>query len=151
METDIKARESKSFTYSFTTEKSPEEMYGLFLNIEQWWSGIYEETIKGESAKVGDEFSFLAGGGAHFTKHRLVELVPNTKIVWLVIEGNLTFVEKTDEWVNTKICFDIAGEGDKTRVTFTHEGLTPQFECYDDCSSGWMGYMEKLNKKMNED
>ena len=46
METDIKAAEYKSFTYSFTAEKSPEEVYSLLLNVEQWWSGIYEETIK---------------------------------------------------------------------------------------------------------
>ncbi len=151
METDIKAAEYKSFTYSFTAEKSPEEVYSLLLNVEQWWSGIYEETIKGESAKVGDEFSFLAGGGVHYTKHRLIELMPNRKIVWLVIDCNLAFIEKTDEWVNTKIGFDITREGDKTRVTFIHDGLTPQFECYGDCSLGWTGYLENLNKKLNQD
>ncbi|HLK27997.1 MAG TPA: SRPBCC domain-containing protein [Puia sp.] len=140
---------TKNFTYSFTTSKTPEEVYELLLHIEQWWSGLYDETIKGKSQRINDEFSFKAGGGAHYTKQKLIDLIPNKKIVWLVTEANLAFVKETSEWEGTKIAFDISVEGNKTKVMFTHEGLVPEFECYADCSMGWTGYLDKLKKKLN--
>ncbi|MCB9248673.1 MAG: hypothetical protein H6613_09070 [Ignavibacteriales bacterium] len=47
-----------SYTYSFNTIKSPNEIFELLLGVENWWIGIYGETITGFSKKVGDEFSF---------------------------------------------------------------------------------------------
>lgn len=153
MKTPIASRDkkviTKDFTYSFTTPKSPEEIFNLLLVINKWWSGIFEEIITGESRKINDEFSFRAGGGVHYSKHRLTELVPNQKIVWEIIESTLSFLTKTDEWMNTKLRFDIAREGDMSRVTFTHEGLVPKFECYNNCTDAWAQYMENLEEKLN--
>lgn len=148
METTIKNK-TRNFSYSLSTKKSPEEIYNLLLDVKKWWSGFYEETITGASAKINDEFSFLAGGGAHFSKHRLIELVPYSKIVWLVTESRLTFLEHPNEWVDTKIRFDIDKQGGKTVVTFTHEGLVPKFECYGSCSTAWTAYMDQLKQMLN--
>lgn len=150
METAIKKSKSASFTYSLNTKKSPEEVYKLLLNVKKWWSGFYEETITGETAHVNDEFSFLAGGGQHFSRQKLVELVPHSKIVWKVIESRLSFLDAPDEWINTDIRFDIAKSGNKTTVTFTHNGLEPEIECYDSCSSAWTMYMDQLKQMLNE-
>ena len=95
-------------------------------------------------------FSFSAGSGAHFSKQKLVELLPNEKIKWLVIESNLSFLTKTDEWNNTKICFTIEEENQNTNVTFTHEGLVPQIECYGGCSGVWSKYLENLKEALNK-
>ncbi|MBA3680882.1 MAG: SRPBCC domain-containing protein [Bacteroidetes bacterium] len=138
----------ENFVYSFKSSKTPEAIFEILLDIEQWWSGLYEETIKGESHKLNDEFSFHAGQGVHYSKQKLVELIPNKKIVWLVTDSKLTFINKQNEWVGTKISFDISKEADKTVVTFTHDGLTPEIECYTDCSSGWTGYLDNLKKKL---
>lgn len=140
---------SRSFTYSFNTAKSPEEIFGLLLDPTKWWIGFHEETITGKSSAINDEFSFLAGGGVHFTKQRLIELMPHSKIVWLVFESNLTFIDDPKEWVNTKIRFDITRQAEKTKVTFTHEGLIPRFECYNSCSTAWTAYLENLEKILN--
>ena len=118
------------------------------LNVDQWWSGLYEETIKGKSHHLNDEFTFEAGQGMHYSKQKLVELVPNKKIAWMVTDSKLTFLNKVDEWTNSKLLFDISKEGDKTLVTFTHDGLTPQIECFNQCSSGWTGYLNNLKKKL---
>src|SRR5271170_2087388 len=99
---------TKNFTYSFKSSKTPAEVFELLLHIEQWWSGQYEETIKGESQKVNDEFTFKAGGGAHYSKQKLVELIPGKRIVWLVTDSKLSFLSDTSEWISTKICFDIS-------------------------------------------
>ncbi len=142
-------KSNKHFTKSFTTEKTPETVYNLLLNIKKWWSGLYSETIKGKSKKVNDEFTFSAGGGAHYSKQKLVELAPNKKIAWLVTESNLNFLDNTSEWVNTKICFDISKEGNKTRVIFTHKGLIPKIESYEGCASAWTQYLANLEKTLN--
>lgn len=137
-----------NFSYSFKTSKPASEVFEFLLNIEQWWSGLYEETITGKSKKVNDEFTFKAGGGAHATKQKLVELVRDKKIVWLVSESNLSFLKDTAEWNGTKLRFDLSAEKNMTTVTFTHEGLEPQIECYDACSSAWTGYLDNLKKKL---
>ena len=139
---------AKNFTYSFTSSKTPEEVFELLLHIEQWWFGKYEETIKGKSEKINDEFTFNAGGGAHYSKQKLVELIPNKKIVWLVTDSKLSFLRDTGEWIGTKICFDISTEDNKTKLTFTHDGLVPEIECYNACSGGWTQYLEQLKNKL---
>lgn len=137
-----------SYTYRFSTQKSPGEIFQLLLDIDQWWSGLYEESIMGKSQNLGDEFSFSAGGGMHITKQKLVELIPNKKIVWQVTESNLTFLDNPFEWENSKLSFDITEQKNVTHVLFTHVGLEPQIECYTNCSTAWSQYFSKLEEKL---
>ena len=137
-----------SYTNSFTSSKTSEEVFDVLLNVQQWWSGFYEETIKGKSKRVDDEFIFKAGGGAHYSKQKLIELIPNKKIVWLVTDSKLNFLNNASEWTGSKICFDISANNNKTKVTFTHDGLVPQIECYNDCSGGWSKYLGKLKNDL---
>ncbi len=138
----------QDFTYSFESSKSTETIFETLLDVRKWWFGVYEETITGKSKKVNDEFNFKAGGGVHDTTQKLVELIPNKKIAWLVTASNLTFLKKPGEWLNTKFYFELAKAGSKTKITFTHEGLTPSIECYKDCSGGWTQYLQNLEKKL---
>ena len=140
--------ESKSFRYSFKSSKSQEEIFELLLEVDQWWSGIFQETITGKSHRLNDEFLFNAGGGMHYSKQKLLDLELNKKIVWLVTESNLSFLKDTNEWDNTKIRFDISISGGSSRVTFTHEGLAPQLECYESCTGAWTQYMGELEAKL---
>ena len=63
-------------------------------------------------------------------------------------DSKLTFLSDPGEWTNTKFGFDLSTEEEKTLITFTHEGLTPRIECYDQCSAGWTGYLNNLSKKL---
>ncbi len=139
----------ENYTYTFTSSKTQDEVFRTLLNVELWWMGLFNETIIGTSNKVNDEFSFDAGAGAHFSRQKLIELVPNKKLVWLVTESKLSFLSKVDEWTNTKISFEISLIDGKTKVGFTHIGLVPEIECCNACSSGWTGYLENLKKKLN--
>ena len=134
------------FQYSFTSSKNQTEVFRYLINPVYWWIGLFGETIEGESREIQDEFSFKAGDGVHYSNQKLVELVPDQKIVWLVTESNLSFLKNTNEWAGTKICFDIVQENDHTKITFIHEGLVPEIECYGSCSGAWTQYLQKLEK-----
>jgi hypothetical protein len=140
--------ENKSFQYSFTTSKKPGEVFTHLIDPKNWWVGLFGETIEGESNQLDDEFSFRAGDGVHYSNQKLIELVTNKKIVWLVTESNLSFLKNTNEWAGTKICFDIEKETDKTKITFTHHGLIPQIECYGGCSGAWTQYLQNLKEHL---
>jgi hypothetical protein len=134
---------NQDFTTTILVEQTPTDVFKTLINVRAWWSGLYEESFEGSSEKLGDEFSFRAGGGAHFTRQKMVELVPNEKVVWLVTESNLSFVDTVDEWTGTKIMFEISREQDKTKIVFTHIGLVPEFECYDSCAPAWTQYLQE--------
>ncbi len=140
---------NKNFEYSFNSNKSAKDIFLILKDVKIWWSGLFGETITGESNQIGDEFSFSAGDGVHFSKQKLIELNPNKELVWLVIESNLSFLQDTQEWENTKIKFNIEETENGTKVTFTHEGLIPKIECYENCSGAWNQYLANLEKSLN--
>ncbi|HPM32163.1 MAG TPA: SRPBCC domain-containing protein [Chryseolinea sp.] len=139
---------SKDYTFSLKSSDTSKNIFDTLLNVRSWWVGLYSETIKGDSKKLNDEFTFSAGGGAHYSKQKLVELIPDKKIVWLVTDSNLNFLEKSNEWTGTKICFEISQKTDITQITFTHQGLVPKIECYNSCASAWTQYLQNLAEKL---
>lgn len=140
--------EDKNYTFSFESSQTPESIFETLTDVRKWWVGLFDENIQGSSNTLNEEFTFNAGDGVHYTKHRLIEIVPNKKIVWKVTESNLSFVEKSDEWTNTQFGFEISKQGDKSKVTFTHNGLVPKFECYGNCAGAWTQYLENLAEKL---
>ena len=132
---------NKNFTTTLIVDQTPEEVFNVVRNVRGWWSGYYSEEIKGDTEELNDEFSFRAGGGAHYSRQKLIEVIPNKKIVWLVTDSELDFLEKKDEWTGTKIIFDISTKVNKTQLVFTHDGLMPEIECYNACAPAWSQYL----------
>jgi hypothetical protein len=127
-----KEKEAKSFETSILVDESPADVFNAVNHVSGWWQG----EIVGSTDKLGAEFTYQMGD-IHFSKQKIVEMSPNAKVVWLVTESNLSFTNKKDEWTNTKVQFEIKSEGGKTKLTFTHYGLVPAFECYEGCSNAW--------------
>lgn len=135
----------KDFTETFLVERSPQQVFDVVLDVRSWWQGFHSEHFAGKCENMNDEFTFRAGDGAHYSRQRLIEMIPGKRVVWLVTESRITFVTKHDEWDGTKIKFEITAIGDKTQLQFTHEGLTPEIDCYGSCSTAWTMYLrEKL-------
>jgi hypothetical protein len=136
---------AKDFTTTFLVNESPEEVFNAIRNVRGWWQGLYSEEINGMTENMNDEFTFCAGDGAHFSKQKLIEVIPGEKVVWLVTQSELSFLKKKEEWDGTRIIFDISKKGTQTQLRFTHQGLLPEIECYDACSTAWASYLkEKL-------
>jgi hypothetical protein len=127
---------SQDFTTSFTIDKSPEETFAAINNVRKWWSG----DVEGSTYELGAEFTYRYED-LHYSKQKIAELIPGKKVVWLVLDGRLNFVEDAREWTATKITFDIAERGDQTEVVFTHVGLVPENQCFTACSSAWGHYI----------
>lgn len=131
---------------SITVSATPQEAYKSINHVSKWWT----EYIEGSSQKLNDEFT-VRFGDVHVSTQKLVELVPGQKVVWLVTDSHLNFVEDEHEWTNTRISFDISKQGDKTNIQFTHLGLAPGIECYKSCVPAWEYYVkESLFKLLAE-
>jgi uncharacterized protein Usg len=131
-------KQEKDFTTSILVDKSPKEVFNAINNVRGWWQG----EITGSTDKLNDEFTYQMKE-FHLTKQKIVEFVPNKKVVWQVTESKINFVADKEEWLNSKIIFDITTEGKKTKLTFTHHGLVPKIECYRNCSGAWDNLIEK--------
>jgi Activator of Hsp90 ATPase homolog 1-like protein len=127
---------SSNYTTSFVVDKTPAEAFAAINNVRGWWSG----NIAGNTNKVGDEWTYRYKD-IHYSKQKITELIPDKKVVWHVLDSYLDFVEDKTEWNGSKITFEIGKKGKKTEVRFTHNGLTPEVECYDACTSAWGGYI----------
>src|SRR5687768_16709491 len=125
---------NQNFNATLLVDQTPEEVFNAVTNVRKWWSGYYSEKIEGNTEKLNDEFSLHAAEGLHYSKQKLIEVTTGKKIVWLVTDSKLDFLEKKNEWTGTKIIFEISKKGSKTQLVFTHEGLVPGVECYDSCS-----------------
>jgi Activator of Hsp90 ATPase homolog 1-like protein len=127
---------TKDYSTTITAEATVEQAFNSINHVAGWWT----ENMEGSSRKLNDEFS-VRFGDVHYSKQKLAEFIPDTKVVWLVTEGRLNFVEDKKEWTGTKIIFEIFEKDNKTQVRFTHQGLVPEVECYDACSNAWSEYI----------
>ncbi|MCL4518685.1 MAG: SRPBCC domain-containing protein [Thaumarchaeota archaeon] len=123
---------NQDYSATFSVSQTPEEAFKAINNVRGWWEG----QIEGKTEKIGDVFTYQYGS-FHRSEQKVIELVPDKRVVWLVVEGGPKFTESKIEWKGTKIIFNISKKGSKTEVRFTHQGLIPRLECYDSCIDAW--------------
>lgn len=133
----------QDFTTSFLVDQTPKEVFEAINNVRGWWT----EGVYGNTEKLSDEFS-VQFWNVHYSNQKLIEVVPHSKIVWLITKSKLTFIADESEWTGTQVVFDITKKGEGTEVRFTHIGLVPQGECYNDCSNAWNGYINNSLKNL---
>lgn len=129
----------KDFKASLTVSQTPQEVFNAVTNVRGWWS----EKLEGESGKEGDEFVYRHGD-MHYGRHRLTEVIPGKKMVWLTTDSSINFVDDKTEWNGTTVVFDIKEDNGHTILEFTHQGLVPELACFEACTGGWRYYVESL-------
>lgn len=129
--------ENKSYTSSIIVDKNTSHTFNAIKNFKAWWS----EDIEGNTDKLGETF-FYHYKDVHLSKIKLIEEIPDKKLVYLVVDNEFSFTKDKTEWTDTKLIFDISKKGGKTKVTFTHERLTPKYECFEVCKDAWTNYIQ---------
>lgn len=137
---------NQNFTTTLIVSKTANEVFNGINNVSKWWT----ENLEGSSQKLNDEFT-VRFGDIHYSKQKVIEVIPDKKVVWLVTDSKLNWLTDKHEWTNTKISFEISNNDNKTQLHFTHMGLVPDVECYDNCVKGWNQFVnESLFKLITE-
>jgi uncharacterized protein YndB with AHSA1/START domain len=112
---------------------SPDEAYKALTTIEGlagWWTSNTEG-----DAKPGGVIKFRFGADGFDMK--VLEQKPSTRVLWQVLEG-------PEEWIGTKISFDLKQEDGYTIVLFKHEGWKKPVEAMHHCSTKWAIFLMSL-------
>lgn len=133
------------YTTSIIVAKDATHALACIQNFRGWWS----EEIAGDTDVPGSTF-FYHYKDVHLCRIRLEELVANQHVVYRVLENEFSFTRDKTEWVNSRLIFELVPTADGTRITFTHEGLTPQDECYNVCNEAWTSYIHGSLKALIE-
>lgn len=134
-----------NYTSTITVKQSPADVYKAVADFRAWWS----LSIEGETNQVNALF-FYHYKEVHLCKLKLIEAIPNKRLVYEVVENEFNFVKDKTEWVGTKLVFDIGSKNDSTTLVFTHQGLISEYECYEICKDAWSSYIQGSLKNLIE-
>lgn len=123
---------TSDFTTNILVSNPAKEVFNAINNPRGWWSAEIEGSTNELNAEFIHHYEDM-----HRCKIKVVEFIPYKKVVWLVVDNYFSFTKDKTEWKNTKIIFEISEKDGKTQLRFTHEGLVPQYECYEMCSNAW--------------
>ena len=112
---------------------SPDDAYRALTTLEGL-SGWWTNDTQGES-KVGGVLQFRFGAGGFDMK--VLELHPAKRVLGQVVDG-------PQEWIGTKISFDLKQAGDHAIVLFKHQGWKEPVEFMHHCSTKWATYLMSL-------
>jgi hypothetical protein len=135
----------QDYTTTITVDKSPQAAFEAITNPRAWWG----REIEGRTDQLGEEWSYRYQT-IHYSLQKTLELDPGRRVVWYVVDGELSFVADKHEWKGTEIVFEISEHAGKTRIQFTHRGLRPTGECYETCSGAWSGLIRGSLRKLIE-
>ncbi|MEJ5994452.1 SRPBCC family protein [Pedobacter sp. Du54] len=127
-----------NYTTTLLVDHSAQEVFDAINNVRGWWS----EEIEGQTNKLGEEWEYHYQD-VHRCKMRIIEFVPNQKVVWKVLDNYFSFTSDKEEWKNNTLVFEITEKGNQTQLQVTQIGLTPEYECYDICENAWNTYIQK--------
>lgn len=129
--------EKQDYTVSITVEASARQAFKSINNITGWWTTVFE----GHSEKLNDVFTVRFG--ETFITIKIVEFVPDNKILWHVIDCHKHWLKNNQkEWLDTTILWEISTEEKATTISFKHIGLVPGIECYNGCEGAWNFYIK---------
>ena len=128
---------TQDFETTIAVDAASSEIFNAVNNVREWWS----ENIDGDTGKLNGEF-FYHYQDVHRAKIKVIELVPNKKVVWHVVDNYFKFTKDESEWKDTDIIFEISEKDGKTELKFTHHGLVPEYECFQICHDAWTHYIQ---------
>ncbi len=76
-------------------------------------------------------------GSRYYNEMKVLKLEENKYVEWESIIG-------ADEWIGTKISFDIETDGGKTNLRFSHRSWKEKTDFFAQCNYHWGHYMKSI-------
>jgi len=136
---------NQDFNTTIKVNVSAKKAFNEISKVGDWWA----TNITGNTKNLNDVFTVRFG--KTFSTIKITECVTYKRIVWSIIDSSLPLFNNPQVWKDTRIVWEISNENNVTQILMTHEGLTPENECYSDCEKGWSFYIQQsLVKLMTE-
>ncbi|MEY9875263.1 uncharacterized protein YndB with AHSA1/START domain [Streptacidiphilus sp. MAP12-33] len=114
---------------------TPERVYDALTTVDglaAWWT----EDTHGDGEPGGVlQFRFPQGG----FDMKVLETRPKELVLWEVVDG-------PEEWLGTRVRFDLKQADDYTIVLFRHEGWREPVEFMYHCSTKWGTFLMSLKQ-----
>lgn len=119
------------------------------LGINKWWGNVDNSDI----LKLDDEFSIFFEEGTQW-RFAISKLEKYKEVRWKCIYANHTFSALKgikEEWLNSEIIFNFKELNTNIiELSFEHNGLTPDLNCYEICDAGWTHFIVTSLKQFLE-
>jgi uncharacterized protein YndB with AHSA1/START domain len=129
------AKGSEGFAAVKTFASSPDAVFAALQSTEAisaWWGPATGSAVEGGKFR------------ADFGEGRYHEIVVSSLQPRRVEWTSASAPHHHGEWEGTTMLFELAPDGAGTELSFRHAGLTPQLECYGNCSAGWTQVLASL-------
>lgn len=138
--------EHQNFNATVSVNAPPAKVLKKIAQVDHWWA----KDFSGSAESLNDQFTIRFKDT--FVDFKISEFIPDSKVAWHVTDCNLPFQENRTEWVDTTVLFELSRQIDQTEIRFTHIGLAPEVDCYEQCSRGWTRFvLGSLPKWIDED
>lgn len=125
----------ENFNCVMNVEAPAGKVFNDINHVSEWWM----KNTTGDSESLNGRFTVDFKGP--FVDFKITDLIPDTKVEWLVTDCDLPWLKDAKEWKDTKVIFELSEKDNSTQINFTHVGLVPGIECYDSCVKGWTQYV----------
>ncbi|HET6335249.1 MAG TPA: SRPBCC domain-containing protein [Polyangiales bacterium] len=113
---------------------SPKNTYEVLSSrqgLADWWTSDTQGDFN-----VGGVIKFRFGTLGGFDM-KVLELEPAKRVLWEVVGG-------PEDWIGTKVSFDLAKNKDFTTILFKHQGWKEPVEFMHHCSTKWAIYLMSI-------
>ena len=127
--------------------KAEPVFHALTHDLEGWWGSMDVPVVR-----VGDQFTVR--WGEPWYRFEVIRYEAPRVLSWECIDAN-QIIEGLDgvqkEWVGTQLHWRIEKlDAASCRVTFRHQGLVPEFTCYEFCTAAWDQFFGERLKRYLE-
>lgn len=125
-----------SIYHHFIVNNRIDDIFDLISSpsgISKWWS-------KGSNgvARINSSYELYFGEGFNW-EARVTKLIPNQ-------EFELTIINASEYWINTKVGFNLKDLGNQTEVNFYHSGWLEESDHFKISSYCWAMYLRVLKR-----
>jgi hypothetical protein len=128
-------KKNESYKRQIEVKADPKFVFrALTKEIGSWWTPSDKEI-----SAVNDVVTFRFA--PTYWTMRVEQYVQDQLLILECIEANHEDKKLPasirEEWLGTKLNWQLEKARDKTKITFIHDGLVPQLECFEICEAGW--------------